>query len=308
MLQLISPYKACINPLTSFLPIKKSFLRFGSVYQRTLLHQGGECALRQWNDIIWSLYGDLKFGSTLTCYCAQHKSAGSSQNEMESPNCRMRVVMGDGFRWQGTDALQKKCIIEYKINRRGDVQTNWKGQHYFRDRTTQKNCGKSNSNYDQLQGSLKTLQENLKQITSDLRKPSLQHVDGEYKNMLIKHKTTEVAQGDLDKYYKALNALKKGRRSAGQKVLVLLIIQMALAETFCNYKRNVESFAAAISRILDRRHNQASFQLIIITHDEEFVQLLVRKLPLAGLKECQSHSTPKRKDINDFVSFFFYFE
>lgn len=81
-----------------------------------------------------------------------------------------------------------------------------------------------------------------------------------------------------------------GRCSAGQKVLASLIIRMALAETFCVNcgilsldepttnldRRNVESFAAAISRILDRRHNQASFQLIIITHDEEFVQLLAR--------------------------------
>ncbi|KAH3761574.1 rad50 subfamily protein [Pelomyxa schiedti] len=244
----------------------------------------------------------------------------------------------------------------------------------------EKNLSKANSNYDQLQGSLKTLQENLKQITADLRKPSLQHVDEEYKNMLIKHKTTEVAQGDLDKYYKALDAAlmryhtlkmedinntmrelwqstyrgndidaiqiktdmesdskKKsynyrvvmakagveldmaGRCSAGQKVLASLIIRMALAETFCVNcgilsldepttnldRRNVESFAAAISRILDRRHNQASFQLIIITHDEEFVQLLARNQYANCYwrvsKNANGHSTLEMKDFKDLV-------
>uniref|UniRef100_A0A6B2KY77 DNA repair protein RAD50 n=1 Tax=Arcella intermedia TaxID=1963864 RepID=A0A6B2KY77_9EUKA len=82
----------------------------------------------------------------------------------------------------------------------------------------------------------------------------------------------------------------KGRCSAGQKVLASLIIRLALAETFCvncgilaldepttNLDRhNIESFALALLKIINNRKNQRNFQIIIITHDEEFVQLLGR--------------------------------
>jgi DNA repair protein RAD50 len=101
----------------------------------------------------------------------------------------------------------------------------------------------------------------------------------------------------------------RGRCSAGQKVLASLIIRLALAETFClncgilaldepttNLDRhNVESFANALVKyvvrsigdstlisyltfhsIIETRRRQSNFQLIIITHDEEFVQLIGR--------------------------------
>ena len=82
----------------------------------------------------------------------------------------------------------------------------------------------------------------------------------------------------------------RGRCSAGQKVLASLVIRLALAETFCVNcgilaldepttnldRRNVESFANALVEIVETRRRQKHFQLIIITHDEEFVQLLGR--------------------------------
>jgi len=82
----------------------------------------------------------------------------------------------------------------------------------------------------------------------------------------------------------------RGRCSAGQKVLASLVIRLALAESFCvscgilaldepttNLDRaNVESLAAALNEIIKSRKHQAHFQLIIITHDEEFVQLIGR--------------------------------
>jgi len=82
----------------------------------------------------------------------------------------------------------------------------------------------------------------------------------------------------------------RGRCSAGQKVLASLIIRLALAETFCincgilaldepttNLDRsNVESFANALVKIITNRKQQSNFQLVIITHDEEFVQLIGR--------------------------------
>ncbi|ESO09026.1 hypothetical protein HELRODRAFT_168960 [Helobdella robusta] len=82
----------------------------------------------------------------------------------------------------------------------------------------------------------------------------------------------------------------RGRCSAGQKVLASLIIRLALAETFClncgvlaldepttNLDReNIESLAFALVEIIKSRSKQKNFQLIVITHDEDFVELLGR--------------------------------
>lgn len=96
----------------------------------------------------------------------------------------------------------------------------------------------------------------------------------------------------------------RGRCSAGQKALASLIIRLALAETFCvncgilaldepttNLDRdNIEKFATALcqyarfaqlrsycaSRIMETRRQQRNFQLMVITHDFEFVRLLGR--------------------------------
>uniref|UniRef100_A0A669E4U3 RAD50 double strand break repair protein n=1 Tax=Oreochromis niloticus TaxID=8128 RepID=A0A669E4U3_ORENI len=82
----------------------------------------------------------------------------------------------------------------------------------------------------------------------------------------------------------------RGRCSAGQKVLASLIIRLALAEAFCldcgilaldepttNLDReNIKSLADALVEIIRTRSQQRHFQLLIITHDEDFVQLLVR--------------------------------
>ncbi|CAK7328402.1 unnamed protein product [Dovyalis caffra] len=80
----------------------------------------------------------------------------------------------------------------------------------------------------------------------------------------------------------------RGRCSAGQKVLASLIIRLALAETFCLHcgilaldepttnldGPNAESLAAALHRIMEDRKGQENFQLIVITHDERFAQLI----------------------------------
>ncbi|KAM7143000.1 DNA repair protein RAD50 isoform 3-T5 [Molossus nigricans] len=82
----------------------------------------------------------------------------------------------------------------------------------------------------------------------------------------------------------------RGRCSAGQKVLASLIIRLALAETFClncgilaldepttNLDReNIESLAHALVEIIKNRSQQRNFQLLVITHDEDFVELLGR--------------------------------
>ncbi|NXF06396.1 RAD50 protein, partial [Smithornis capensis] len=82
----------------------------------------------------------------------------------------------------------------------------------------------------------------------------------------------------------------RGRCSAGQKVLASLIIRLALAESFCvncgilaldepttNLDReNIESLAHALVEIIKSRSQQRNFQLLVITHDEDFVELLGR--------------------------------
>eukprot|EP00123_Amoebidium_parasiticum_P014886 comp22686_c0_seq1/m.35107 comp22686_c0_seq1/g.35107 ORF comp22686_c0_seq1/g.35107 comp22686_c0_seq1/m.35107 type:complete len:1312 (-) comp22686_c0_seq1:379-4314(-) len=82
----------------------------------------------------------------------------------------------------------------------------------------------------------------------------------------------------------------KGRCSAGQKVLASLIIRLALAETFCLHcgimaldeptanldHDNIEKFANALANIVRSRAAQRNFQLVVITHDEEFVKYLAR--------------------------------
>ncbi|KAK4084413.1 uncharacterized protein Triagg1_893 [Trichoderma aggressivum f. europaeum] len=78
----------------------------------------------------------------------------------------------------------------------------------------------------------------------------------------------------------------RGRCSAGQKVLASIVIRLALAESFgvncglialdeptTNLDRdNIKSLAESLHRIIQTRQQQSNFQLIVITHDEEFLR------------------------------------
>eukprot|EP00173_Palmaria_palmata_P000606 Plantae.Rhodophyta-Palmaria_palmata.ctg1285.p1 GENE.Plantae.Rhodophyta-Palmaria_palmata.ctg1285~~Plantae.Rhodophyta-Palmaria_palmata.ctg1285.p1 ORF type:complete len:741 (+),score=207.68 Plantae.Rhodophyta-Palmaria_palmata.ctg1285:243-2225(+) len=80
----------------------------------------------------------------------------------------------------------------------------------------------------------------------------------------------------------------RGRCSAGQKVLACLVIRLALAESFCTDcgilaldepttnldADNVDSLAGALRAIIETRKRQAHFQLVIISHDQEFLTKL----------------------------------
>lgn len=82
----------------------------------------------------------------------------------------------------------------------------------------------------------------------------------------------------------------RGRCSAGQKVLASIIIRLALSETFCINcgilaldepttnldKDNIDSLAASLNSIIKTRKKQSNFQLLVITHDEEFMQKMGR--------------------------------
>ncbi|XP_065068362.1 DNA repair protein RAD50-like [Rhopilema esculentum] len=203
------------------------------------------------------------------------------------------------------------------------------------------------------EGRLKGLEEEQRKMERDLRSEKFACADTNYSKKAIESKTTEMANQDLDKYYKALDGaimkfhtIKMGeinrilkeywihtykgndidtieiradedtgsgaakarrvynyrvvmikgktsldmrsRCSAGQKVLASILIRLALAETFCLNcgilaldepttnldEQNVESLANALKDIITTRQQQRNFQLVVITHDEEFVRAL----------------------------------
>ncbi|XP_018394669.1 PREDICTED: DNA repair protein RAD50 [Cyphomyrmex costatus] len=81
----------------------------------------------------------------------------------------------------------------------------------------------------------------------------------------------------------------RGRCSAGQRVLASIIIRLALAETFCKNcgilaldepttnldEDNANSLADMLTKVVElRSKHQKNFQLIIISHDEKFLQKL----------------------------------
>ncbi|XP_060096492.1 DNA repair protein RAD50 [Heteronotia binoei] len=198
-------------------------------------------------------------------------------------------------------------------------------------------------------------EEEILRFKKELRDPQFKDAEEEYRKKMIVMRTTELANKDLDIYYKALDhaimtfhSMKmeeinkiirdlwrstyrgqdieyieirsdadenvsasvkrrsynyrvvmikgdtaldmRGRCSAGQKVLASLIIRLALAESFClncgilaldepttNLDReNIESLAHALVEIIKSRSQQHNFQLLVITHDEDFVELLGR--------------------------------
>ncbi|XP_062909196.1 DNA repair protein RAD50 [Mobula hypostoma] len=205
------------------------------------------------------------------------------------------------------------------------------------------------------QGRQKGFEEEILHFRKELRDDQYRDAEEKFREMMIIMRTTELANKDLDIYYKALDqaimrfhSMKmeeinkiirdlwrstyrgqdieyieirsdadenvsasdkrrnynyrvvmvkgdtaldmRGRYSAGQKVLASLIIRLALAETFClncgilaldepttNLDReNIESLAHALVEIIKSRSNQSNFQLLVITHDEDFVELLSR--------------------------------
>ena len=84
----------------------------------------------------------------------------------------------------------------------------------------------------------------------------------------------------------------RGRCSAGQKVLASLVVWLVLAETFCHNcgvlaldeptskldERSIGGFTEALGQIVNNRKaaKNTGFQLIIISHDNDFIDNLAR--------------------------------
>ncbi|KAL3678836.1 hypothetical protein R1sor_021792 [Riccia sorocarpa] len=227
------------------------------------------------------------------------------------------------------------------------------------------------------QGTVSAYESNITKHKTDLKQAQYKDIDKRYCGQLVQLKTTEMANKDLDKYYKALDAAlmrfhsmkmeeinkiikelwqqtyrgqdidyieirsdsegvgtrsysyrvvmrtgdaeleMRGRCSAGQKVLASLIIRLALSETFClncgilaldepttNLDGpNAASLAAALVRIMEDRKDQENFQLIVITHDERFAQLIGQRQHAERYyrisKDDHQHSIIEAQEIFD---------
>jgi len=108
----------------------------------------------------------------------------------------------------------------------------------------------------------------------------------------------------------------RGRCSAGQRVLACLLIRLALAETFgvkCGLMAldepttnldgaNIKALAFALTQIIRRRQSQKNFQLILITHDETFVEHLGQRsfcdFYYRVFKDHNQHSKATRHRFN----------
>ena len=79
----------------------------------------------------------------------------------------------------------------------------------------------------------------------------------------------------------------RGRCSAGQKVLASIIIRLSLAETFCSNcgilaldepttnldTANIEGLVENLQEICQEKKEDRNFQLLIITHDQAFLDM-----------------------------------
>ncbi|CAF3356602.1 unnamed protein product [Rotaria socialis] len=110
----------------------------------------------------------------------------------------------------------------------------------------------------------------------------------------------------------------RNRCSAGQKVLASLIIRLALAEAFClncgilaldepttNLDfENIDGLAQALIELVKNRASLKNFQLVIITHDEDFVDSLGKS---AYAEKCyrvsKNNNGLSRIDVCNIASF-----
>jgi len=106
----------------------------------------------------------------------------------------------------------------------------------------------------------------------------------------------------------------RGRCSAGQRVLASIVIRLALAETFCvtcgcialdeptvnlDY-RNKKGLAVALAQIIASRAKQRNFQLIMITHDEDFVAIMKTELASqTGFSMPEKYFQVRREEAAD---------
>ena len=106
----------------------------------------------------------------------------------------------------------------------------------------------------------------------------------------------------------------RGRCSAGQRILASIVIRLALAETFClncgvmaldeptqnlDYA-NKRGLAIALAQIIAHRSAQKNFQLVLITHDEDFVGMMKNELSAyTGFSMPERYFQVSREEARD---------
>jgi DNA repair protein RAD50 len=133
--------------------------------------------------------------------------------------------------------------------------------------------------------------EEINQIIEELWKHAYQGTDVDTIRI---RSDNETAKGNRSYNYRVVMVKQdvemdmRGRCSAGQKVLASIVIRLALAECFgtnCGIialdepttnldQQNITGLAEALSEIIKIRRKQANFQLIVITHDEQFLKAM----------------------------------
>eukprot|EP00903_Cladosiphon_okamuranus_P009090 g8688.t2 len=156
----------------------------------------------------------------------------------------------------------------------------------------------------ELKGRLHGMKDQIRSLETKLMTDTYKNIEEKHRRKMIEHRTTEMAVTDLDKSYNYRVVMRKndatldmkGRCSAGQRVLASVVIRLALAETFCVScgilaldepttnldHHNKVGLAHALAKIISSRSKQSNFQLITITHDEEFVQTMRTELGTQG--------------------------
>lgn len=134
----------------------------------------------------------------------------------------------------------------------------------------------------------------INRISADLWRQTYRGSDIDAVHIRSEAETSSVATGRRSYNYRVVmkrgttDVDMRGRCSAGQKVLASIIFRLALSEVFCcdcgilaldepttNLDEdNARSLAEALRVLIEQRRSVRHFQLIVITHDEQFVRAL----------------------------------
>ncbi|MGH0117893.1 UNVERIFIED_CONTAM: hypothetical protein FKN15_074360 [Acipenser sinensis] len=112
-------------------------------------------------------------------------------------------------------------------------------------------------------GRQKGFEEEIIRFKKELREHQYRDAEEKFRDMMIVMRTTELANKDLDIYYKTLD----------QAIMKFHSMKM---EEINKIVRDLWRSTYPRTRIIKSRFRQRNFQLLIITHDEDFVELLGR--------------------------------
>jgi DNA repair protein RAD50 len=94
-------------------------------------------------------------------------------------------------------------------------------------------------------------------------------------------------------------------------VLASLVVRLALAEAFCHNcgilaldeptsnldHSNISGFTEALAKIVEERGRRSGFQLIVISHDDDFIQNLARLTNVPSYYRVQKDSITQTSRI-----------